>query len=712
MREYELRHQTDKKLSPGKFYPLGATPTGNGVNFAIYSQTATEVYLLLFEEVGGQPTDTIRMENRTRFIWHTLVHGLKAGQLYGYKMRGEYNPASGTRFNEHKLLMDPYAKALTGKFRNVDNLLLSYDPNCPEKDRVMDHRDNTQIVPLSIVMEDGFDWEGDAHPDIPPERLIIYEVHLKGFTAHPSAKVRHPGTYLGFGEKIPYLKDLGINAVEFLPLQEFYVEDSLLNQGLTNYWGYNTIGFLAPESSYSSGSFPGCQVSEFKTLVRELHKAGMEVILDVVYNHTGEGNELGPTLSFKGIDNLTYYCLSGSPDAPYCSYMNYTGCGNSLNLAHPHVIRFVMDSLRYWVEVMHVDGFRFDLASVLGREGGFFRNSASFFDAISQDPVLNRVKLIAEPWDLGTYQVGNFPIDWSEWNGKFRDTMRKFGKGDVGQIQDLGWRLTGSADLYADDGRSAYNSINFITCHDGFTLKDLVSHNNKHNEPNQEGNRDGTDANYSWNCGVEGETDDPRIVRLRKQLVKNLFCYLFFSSGTPMTLGGDEFMRTQKGNNNAYCQDHEISWFDWELTQRNSDILQFFKKAIVFTKRFTVLQRRKCFLDASMEASDSPQITWFGKDLQRPRWDDPELRTLCFQLEEGQGKLAAEGGLLLIILNADPSLQYVQIPPPQTGFKWHRVIDTSLESGQDFLDSGQEIALDPPDHYLVNPRSTVVLLGK
>ncbi len=712
MREYELRHQTDKKLSPGKFYPLGATPTGNGVNFAIYSQTAAEVYLLLFDEVGGQPSDTIRMENRTRFIWHTLVHGLKAGQLYGYKMRGEYNPAYGMRFNEHKLLMDPYAKAVTGKFRNVDNLLLFYDPNCPEKDRVMDHRDNTQIVPLSIVMEDGFDWQGDAPPDIPPEKLIIYEVHLRGFTAHPSSGVRHPGTYLGFIEKIPYLRDLGINAVEFLPLQEFYVEDSVAEKGLTNYWGYNTIGFFTPESSYRSQSLLGCQVQEFKTLVRELHRAGIEVILDVVYNHSGEGNELGPTISLKGIDNLTYYCLTGTTTEPFCTYLNYTGCGNSLNLAHPHVIRFVMDSLRYWVEVMHVDGFRFDLASVLGREGEFFQNSASFFDAISQDPVLNRVKLIAEPWDLGTYQVGNFPIDWSEWNGKFRDTMRKFGKGDAGQIQDLGWRLTGSADLYADDGRSAYNSINFITCHDGFTLKDLVSYNSKHNEANQEDNRDGTDANYSWNCGVEGETDDPHIIRLRKQLIKNFLCYLFFSSGTPMTSGGDEFMRTQKGNNNAYCQDNEISWFDWELTQRNSDILQFFKKAIAFTMRFTVLQRRKFFLSEDMEASNSPQIAWFGKDLQKPRWDDPELRTLCFQLEEGRGESAVDGGVLFIILNADPSLQYVQIPPPQPGLKWYRVIDTSLESGQDFLDSGQEIALDPPDHYLVNPRSTVVLLGK
>jgi glycogen operon protein len=709
---YELKHQTNKRVSSGKYYPLGATPTAEGVNFALYSQHAAEVYLLLFDAPGSPPSDIIRLEDRTKYIWHGLVHGVKAGQLYGYKVRGGYRPPYGMRFNENKLLMDPYARALTGKFRNVENLLLAYDPASPEKDLSFDQRDNAQVVPLSIAIEDGFDWQGDAHPDIPPERLIIYEVHLKGFTAHPSAKVRHPGTYLGFIEKIPYLKDLGINAVEFLPLQEFYVEDSLLNQGLTNYWGYNTIGFLAPESSYSSGSFPGCQVSEFKTLVRELHKAGMEVILDVVYNHTGEGNELGPTLSFKGIDNLTYYCLSGSPDAPYCSYMNYTGCGNSLNLAHPEVIRFVMDSLRYWVQVMHVDGFRFDLASVLGREGGFFQRSASFFDAISQDPVLNRIKLIAEPWDLSSYEVGNFPVDWSEWNGRFRDTVRRFGRGDPGQVKDLGWRLTGSADLYGDDGRSAYNSVNFITCHDGFTLHDLVSYSSKHNEANREENQDGTNDNNSWNCGVEGETDDPQIIQLRRQLIKNYFCYLFFSSGTPMALGGDEFMRTQRGNNNAYCQDNEINWFNWEEVDRNADILDFFKKVIAFTKRYPILQRRKFLLGRDLEADHLPDITWFGKDLGRPSWDDFELRTLCYFLDGGEEPSELGDYYLFVILNADPSLQYVRIPPPRAGQRWYRVIDTSLPSGAGFLDPGQEIALDPPDFYLVNPRSTVVLLGR
>ncbi|MDH7500808.1 MAG: glycogen debranching protein GlgX, partial [candidate division NC10 bacterium] len=641
------------------------------------------------------------LEHWTRHIWHTFVHGLKAAQLYGYKVRGEYQPAYGFRFNENKLLMDPYARALTGKFRNLDNLLLAYDPHSPKKDLSLDPRDNTAIVPLSMVVDDRFDWQGDLHPHISPEKLIIYEVHLKGFTAHSSSEVAQPGTYLGFIEKIPYLKELGINAVEFLPLQEFYVEDFLLERGLNNYWGYNTIGFFAPESSYSTGSFPGCQVQEFKTLVRELHKAGMEVILDVVYNHTGEGNELGPTLSFRGIDNLSYYCLTGTSSAPACSYLNYTGCGNSFNFAQPAVIRLVMDSLRYWVQVMHVDGFRFDLASVLGREDGFFHKSSSFFDAISQDPVLHRVKLIAEPWGLSTYQVGNFPVDWSEWNGKFRDTMRRFGKGDGGQVRDLGWRLTGSADLYGDDGRSAYNSINFITCHDGFTLADLVSYNDKHNEANREDNRDGANDNNSWNCGVEGETQDPTILRLRKQLIKNYFCYLFFSAGTPMALGGDEFMRSQRGNNNAYCQDNEISWVHWAEAKKSSDILAFFKKAIAFTKRYPILQRRKFFLGRDLEDDHLPDITWFGKDLGRPAWDDYELRTLCYLLDGSEEKSESGDYHLFVILNADPHLQYVRVPSPQGGQRWHRVIDTSLPDGEDFLDPGQEIPLEPPDFYLV-----------
>jgi glycogen operon protein len=694
------------------YYPLGATLQKDGVNFAIYSQNASEVFLLLFDNTDGDPTDVIRLENRTKYIWHTFVHGVKAGQLYGYKVRGDFIPARGMRFNENKLLIDPYSKALTGKFRNTNNLLLAYDSHSYLKDISIDRHDNKAIVPKSIVIDDNFDWEDDCTLCLPFERMIIYETHLKGFTAHKTSGVKNPGTYMGFIEKIPYLKELGINAVEFLPLHEFYIDDFLLEKGLTNYWGYNSIGFFAPESSYSTGAYPGCQVHEFKTLVRELHKAGIEVIMDVVYNHSGEGNELGPTMCFRGIDNPTYYCLTGSYHEPYRYYMNYTGCGNSLNLANTHVIRFVMDSLRYWVEVMHVDGFRFDLASVLGREEGFFRSSASFFDAISQDPVLNRTKLIAEPWDLGTYEVGNFPIDWAEWNGKFRDTVRKFVKGDGGQIRDLGRRLTGSADLYRDDGRSAYNSINFITCHDGLTLNDLVAYNYKHNEANLEHNNDGTNENNSWNCGVEGETDDENVIRLRKQLVKNHICCLLFSSGTPMILGGDEFLRTQKGNNNAYCQDNEISWFNWDNIQKNVDILDFFKKTVAFTKRYTILQRRKFFLGEDLDADNIPDITWYGADLGKPDWDNPDARTLCYMLDGGEEKSVIGDYRLFLILNADYHIRHVKLPLFEGGRKWQRVIDTSLEAGKDFMDAGTEVLIDPPDHYLANPRSVVVLIDR
>ncbi len=709
---YKLEHSTKKKVSAGDYYPLGATPHKGGVNFAIYSQNAGEVFLLLFDSADGEPTDIIRLENRTRYIWHTFVHRLKAGQLYGYKVRGDYNPAYGMRFNENKLMIDPYAKALTGKLRNENNLLLAYDPNSSLRDLSLDTRDNSGIVPKAIVVDDSFDWKGDVRHEIPFEKMIIYEVHLKGFTAHKSSGVKNPGTYLGFIEKIPHLKELGISTVEFLPLQEFYIDDFLVNKGLTNYWGYNTIGFFSPEASYSTRAFPGCQVSEFKTMVLELHKAGIEVIMDVVYNHTCEGNELGSTVCFKGIDNPTYYCLTGGPSDPYRYYMNYTGCGNSFNLADTHVIRFVMDSLRYWVEVMHVDGFRFDLASVLGREAGMFQKSASFFDAISQDPVLNRIKLIAEPWDLGTYQVGDFPVDWSEWNGRFRDTMRKFGKGDAGQVRDLGFRLTGSADLYGDDGRSAYNSINFITCHDGFTLNDLVTYNSKHNEANLENNNDGSNDNNSWNCGAEGETEDAGIVSLRKQLIKNYICCLLFSSGVPMILGGDEFMRTQQGNNNAYCQDNEISWFDWDKVNKNSDIFEFFKKTIAFTKRYTILQRRKFFMGNDLNDNHIPDITWFGKYGDKPAWDDTDLRTLCYRLDGGKVISKLGNYQLFIILNADYTVQDVKIPKLEEGKMWYRVIDTSLGSGEDFLDTGKEMLLTPPDTYLVNPRSTILLLGR
>jgi glycogen operon protein len=683
----------------------------DGVNFALYSQNADAVFLLFFDRPDGEPTDIIQLRHRQKYIWHAFVPGVTAGQLYAYKVRGEFNPARGLRFNEHKLLLDPYAKAFTGKLRNTQNLLLSYDPDSPDRDLSLDRRDNTDVVPKCIVVDEDFDWQGDSPPSIPLEELIIYEVHLKGFTAHASSSVRFPGTYLGVIDKIPYLTKLGVNALEFLPVHEHCVEDFLVGRGLTNYWGYNTIGFFAPESSYGTERVLGCQVAEFQTLVRELHRAGIEVILDAVYNHTAEGNELGPTVCFRGIDNPTYYSLAGGPSEPLRYYMNDTGCGNSLNLAHPHVIRFVMDSLRYWVEIMHVDGFRFDLASVLGRQGGVFEKTASFFDAVSQDPILSRVKLIAEPWDLGTYQVGNFPVDWSEWNGRFRDTVRKFGKGDGGQVPELGWRLTGSADLYADDGRSAYNSVNFITCHDGLTLADLVSYNDKHNDANQERNRDGTNDNNSWNCGAEGPTDDPGITRLRKQQIKNFACSLLFAAGTPMILGGDEFMRTQGGNNNAYCQDNEISWFDWQDADRNRDMLVFFQKAIGLCRRFPVLQSRKFFTGQDQNNNGIPDIQWFGPDGGEPAWQDPDLRTLCYQLDGGEVGDGGRDYVLFIVFNADYRLRAIQVPPPP-GKTWYRVVDTSLNTGEDILGDGKEVPIEPSGCYLANPRSTIVLVGK
>jgi isoamylase len=708
-----LEQRTRQRVSPGCSFPLGAVPDGDGVNFAVYSQHASEIDLLLFDRPDGEATDVIRLEHRDRFVWHAAVGGVRAGQLYGYKARGEYRPEQGLRFNEHKLLLDPYAKAVTGKFSNKDNLLLAYDARPGGGEFVLDTRDTSTVVPKAVVIDDlAFDWQGDVSPALKLEQLFIYEVHVKGFTAHPSSRVKSPGTYLGFIEKIPYLQRLGINAVELLPVHEFYIDDFLLGRGLTNYWGYNSIGFFSPECSYTSDHTPGCQVTEFKTLVRALHRAGIKVILDVVYNHTGEGNELGPSLSFRGLDNPSYYSLTGPADAPRRYYMNFTGCGNSLDFDSPAVIRLVMDSLRYWMEAMHVDGFRFDLASVLGRaEDGSFRSTAPFFDAVSQDPVLNRAILIAEPWDSGTYQVGHFPVDWSEWNGRFRDTVRRFNKGDAGQLGDLGWRLTGSADMYGDDGRSAYNSVNFITCHDGFTLNDLVSYNQKHNEANREDNNDGSNDNNSWNCGVEGPTEDPGVLALRRQLMKNHACALMFASGTPMILGGDEFARTQQGNNNAYCQDNAISWFDWDALSRNHDLVDFFKKAIAFVRRFPVLQRRQFALGTDLDADGVPNLSWFGTDNGNPHWDDPNARTLCVQFDSGPNDGLAVKRLFLI-LNADFKSQWVKLPQLGLPLAWHRAIDTSLPAGVDFADTGAETRLDPADHYIANPRSTVVLLAQ
>jgi glycogen operon protein len=709
-----LEPKTTRKVTAGSFHPLGATLLSDGVNFAIYSRDATDVFLELYDRPDSEPTDRIRLENRARFVFHAFVRGLRAGQLYGFRVRGPYDPKNGLRFNENKLLLDPYARAVTGKPRNEANLLLGYDAADPARDLSFDARDSGRVMPKAIVVDDAFDWGGDHPPQTPFEQTIVYEVHLKGFTADPSSRVKSPGTYLGFIEKIPHLVELGVTAVELLPLHERVVGDFLLNRGLTNYWGYDTIGFFAPESAYRASERPGAEVHEFKTLVRELHRAGLEVILDVVYNHTAEGSELGPTLSMRGVDNATYYALTGSSDHPRRWYENWTGTGNVLAAWNPHVIRFIMDSLRYWVEQMHVDGFRFDLASVLGREGGRFQGAASFFDVVSQDPVLSRVKLIAEPWDLGAYEVGNFPVDWSEWNGRFRDTVRRFEKGDSGQVRELGYRLTGSSDLYGDDGRSAYNTINFVTCHDGFTLHDLASYDRKHNEANGEDNRDGSDDNASWNSGAEGGTDDPAVLALRLQRAKNLVLTLLFSAGTPMLLGGDELLRSQRGNNNAYCQDNAISWFDWALREKNAAFFRFVREAIAFTRRYPVLQRRTFFSGRDVNADQRPDIEWYGFDLDDPHWDDPELRTVAYQLDGAEADRGAGDYLVFVILNADWNTHTVRIPPAGGDRRWHRVVDTAQAAGDGEGDGTdfRETLLLPDDVVTASPRSTIVLLAR
>jgi glycogen operon protein len=708
---FQVEERGRRKVSRGRNHPLGASLTPEGVNFALYSRHARAVYLCLYDAPTGPASDVIRLERGSKWIWHGLVHGLRAGQLYAYRVDGDWDPSQGHRFNAAKLLCDPYAKALSGKHRSRENLLLGYDPLSPHRDLAPDPRDNADLVPKGIVVDDAdFDWQGVRPPEHPLEELVVYEVHVKGMTAHPSSGVKHPGSYLGFVEKIPHLKRLGVNAVELLPIHEIFIEDFLRERGLTNYWGYSTLGFLAPESTYSTQRSPGCAVAELKTMVRELHRAGIEVILDVVYNHTGEGSELGPTLSLKGIDNASYYMLTGPLGQPGRYYMNYTGCGNCVDLASPPAMRLVMDSLRYWVEAMHIDGFRFDLASVLGREDGRFHGSSAFFDAVAQDPVLCRAKLIAEPWDLGTYQVGNFPVDWSEWNGRFRDTLRKFGKGDAGQLRELGWRLTGSADLYGDDGRSAFNSVNFITCHDGFTLHDLYAYNGKHNEANLEENRDGCDDNHSWNCGVEGPTDDPEVLRLRRQLCKNQICHLLFSLGTPMLLGGDELLRSQRGNNNGYCQDNELSWIDWRDAERNRDFVEFVRKAIAFNRRHTILHRRK-FHSGELGKNQVPDLSWHGPDGSSP-FGDPEARVIGYQLDGSEEPSELGDYRLYLILNADHRLHWMPVPPLDGGKRWYRVIDTALGAGADFAPPGEEVLLEPADHYLANPRSTVVLIGR
>lgn len=675
------------RTMPGRPYPLGATWDGKGVNFSLFSENAEKVELCLFSAITDKKeTERIPLTERTNYIWHVYLPEARPGWLYGYRVYGRYDPGAGYRFNPRKVLMDPYAKGVARRVQ-WDDAMFAYPLGNPEEDLRMDETDNAPFAPLGIVVNPAYHWGADRPPRVPWAETVIYEVHVKGFTInHPDVPPELRGTYAGLASEpvIDYLVSLGVTAVELLPVHQIASEYGLVKRGLTNYWGYNTLSYFSPDNRYSSGTM--ADVDEFKMMVRSLHDAGIEVILDVVYNHTAEGNHMGPTLSLKGIDNPTYYRLV--PDNPRF-YMDYTGCGNTLNMRHPQVLQLIMDSLRYWVTEMHVDGFRFDLASALARELHEVDRLSSFFDVIQQDPVVSQVKLIAEPWDIGEggYQVGNFPSLWTEWNGRYRDSIRRFWKGEGRQVAELATRLSGSSDLYEQGGRRPHASINFITAHDGFTLNDLVSYDKKHNEANGEENRDGTDDNISWNCGEEGPTDKPEIRELRARQMRNFLATLLISQGVPMLLGGDEFGRTQKGNNNAYCQDNEITWFDWNLTPDQKDLLEFVRFMIHFRKTQPVLKRRKFFYGRKIRGSEIKDISWFspsGREMTDEEWDSDYVRCLGVRLagdaitERDPRGNPISGETLLVLLNAfHETLDFI-LPAHRKGAHWSMIMDTSL----------------------------------
>ncbi|HUC82408.1 MAG TPA: glycogen debranching protein GlgX [Flavisolibacter sp.] len=697
---------------PGYPFPLGANWDGQGVNFALYSENATAVELCLFDKDDTTiETARIRVKERTNHIWHVYVPTLGPGQLYGYRVYGPYEPQNGHRFNPSKLLIDPYAKAISGTI-NWNDSLFGYELGHPEEDLSFNDLDSAPYIPKSVVIDPRFDWEGDKLPRIPYHRSVIYETHVKGFTKlHPDIPEEIRGTYAAIGHPvtIQYLKELGVTAIELMPIHQFVQDKFLADKGLSNYWGYNTIGFFAPDVRYASSGAKGNQVLEFKTMVKELHKAGIEVILDVVYNHTAEGNHLGPTLSFRGIDNAGYYRLT--EDKRFC--MDYTGTGNTLNAMMPNVLRLIMDSLRYWVLEMHVDGFRFDLAAALARELHEVDRLGSFFDIIHQDPVISQVKLIAEPWDIGEggYQVGNFPPGWAEWNGKYRDCMRDYWRGAESMLGEFALRFTGSPDLYQENNRQPIASINFITAHDGFTLHDLVSYNEKHNDANGENNNDGESHNRSWNCGAEGETDDAGILQLRQQQKRNFLTTLFLSQGVPMIVAGDELGRTQGGNNNAYCQDNEISWVNWE--DADQDLLTFTKKLIHFARRHPIFNRRKWFQGQPIKGVGVEDIAWFntdGTEMSEEAWRQDYAKTLGIFLNgKGIPTPGPKGEKLLddnffLIFNAYHDGLEFKLPPAKFGRKWTKVLDTSTGY---FEESGEAFKASATVH--VEGRSVVLL---
>lgn len=676
----------------GSPYPLGASWDGQGVNFALFSDNATGVELCLFDtDNPAQPSETITVTEKTYSVWHIYIPGLKPGQLYGFRVHGPYEPAEGHRFNPNKLLIDPYAKAISGTLEWHD-ALFGYDVEAD--DLTMSENDSAAYVPKSVVVDNRFDWDGDQPLKIPYQDTIIYETHVKGFTmTHPDIPEEIRGSYAAIGHPaaINYLKELGITAIELMPVHHFVTDRYLKEANLTNYWGYNTIGFFAPDVRYSSSGNHGEQITEFKEMVKALHKAGIEVILDVVYNHTAEGNQNGPTLSFRGIDNASYYRLTD--DKRF--YMDYTGTGNTLNAMQPSVLRIIMDSLRYWIQEMHVDGFRFDLASTLARELHEVDRLGSFFDIIHQDPVISQVKLIAEPWDVGEggYQVGKFPPGWAEWNGMYRDCIRDYWRGEESKLAEFAGRFTGSADLYRDD-RYPTASINFVTAHDGFTLRDLVSYNEKHNEANGEDNKDGESHNRSWNCGAEGETDDEAIQQLRKQQVRNFIATLFLSQGVPMLVAGDEMGRTQGGNNNAYCQDNEVSWLNWETMDQ--ELLAFTKKVIQLRKDHPVFCRTGWFHGTPLKGQQVEDIAWFlpdGQEMNDENWNHDSAKSLAVYINgKGIHALSPEGEPILddsffLLFNAHHEPLDYQLPEQKYGKQWTKVIDTADTAAQETKDT-------------------------
>lgn len=679
------------QVNPGNAYPLGATFDGAGTNFAVFSSVAEQVILCLIDDNGKETQ--IPLPEVDAGVWHGYLPTIRPGQRYGYRVKGPWDPSRGLRCNPHKLLVDPYSRAFDGDW-DLSPSLYSHTFEDPSQ---MSTTDNAGHSMVSVVVSPFFDWDDDHRPGTPYKDSIIYECHVKGMTAlHPEIPENLRGTYAGFGHPVmvDYFKRLGVTAVELMPVHQFMQDHRLMELGLKNYWGYNSIGFFAPHLDYAANKEPGAVVNEFKTMVREYHRAGIEVILDVVYNHTAEGNHLGPTLSFKGLDNGAYYHLA--PEYP-ANYIDFTGCGNSLNVSHPRVIQLMLDSLRYWVSEMHVDGFRFDLAAALGREYGPVNTESAFFKAVAQDPVLQRAKLIAEPWDVGLngYQVGNFKAPWTEWNGRYRDTVRDFWRGEPGTLGQLASRISGSSDIFAPSGRRPTASINFVTAHDGFTLNDLVSFNEKHNEANHEGNRDGDSHNRSWNCGVEGATDEPKILSLRAQQRRNFLATLLLSQGTPMLSHGDELGRTQNGNNNAYCQDNALSWVDWTDSQEKRDLLRFVQRVISIRTNQPVFRRRNFFTGGYLPIDEGawllPDIAWLnraGEQMHSVDWQDPNAKSLSVFLNGAaiseptpSGEMIS-GHNFLLCFNAHAEAKEFTLPDTSFGKVWTMQLDTSKANGK------------------------------